>query len=133
MSLEFDYTGPISSEDDSPTRGVRFASIDKTSAYLLLPARWFPLTNYPANRYTGTFKIITPDTMYVTGTGKADPPTMEPGIGKGAGQASYVFHCDHPGPVGTFVAGALQLSPVQTEGITVSVFTPPAQASTAAA
>jgi hypothetical protein len=110
---------------------VRFASIDKTSAYLLLPARWFPLTNYPANRYTGTFKIITPDTMYVTGTGKADPPTMQPGIGKGAGQASYVFHCDHPGPVGTFVAGALQLNPVQTEGITVSVFTPPVQASTA--
>ena len=131
VTLEFDYTGPISSEDDSPTRGVRFASIDKTSAYLLLPARWFPLTNYPANRYTGTFKIITPDTMYVTGTGKADPPTMQPGIGKGAGQASYVFHCDHPGPVGTFVAGALQLNPVQTEGITVSVFTPPVQASTA--
>ena len=131
VTLEFDYTGPISSEDDSPTRGVRFASIDKTSAYLLLPARWFPLTNYPANRYTGTFKIITPDTMYVTGTGKADPPTMQPGIGKGAGQASYVFHCDRPGPVGTFVAGALQLNPVQTEGITVSVFTPPVQASTA--
>ena len=133
VTLEFDYTGPISSEDDSPTRGVRFASIDKTSAYLLLPARWFPLTNYPANRYTGTFKIITPDTMYVTGTGKADPPTMQPGIGKGAGQASYVFHCYHPGPVGTFVAGALQLNPVQTEGITVSVFTPPVQASTATA
>ena len=131
VTLEFDYTGPISSEDDSPTRGVRFASIDKTSAYLLLPARWFPLTNYPANRYTGTFKIITPDTMYVTGTGKADPPTMQPGIGKGEGQASYVFHCDRPGPVGTFVAGALQLNPVQTEGITVSVFTPPVQASTA--
>ena len=133
VSLEFDYSGPISSEDDSPTRGVRFASVDKNSAYLLLPARWFPLTNYPANRYTGTFKIITPDTMYVTGTGKADPPTMQPGIGKGAGQASYVFHCDHPGPVGTFVAGALQLNPVQVEGITVSVFTPPVQASTATA
>jgi hypothetical protein len=133
VSLEFDYTGPISSEDDSPTRGVRFASVDKTSAYLLLPARWFPLTNYPANRYTGTFRIVVPDTMYVTGTGKADPPTMQPGIGKGAAQATYVFHCDRPGPVGTFVAGALQLSPVQTEGITVSVFTPPVQASTAAA
>jgi aminopeptidase N len=133
VSLEFDYTGPISSEDDSPTRGVRFASIDKTSAYLLLPARWFPLTNYPANRYTGTFKIITPDTMYVTGTGKADPPTMQPGIGKGTGQASYVFHCDHPAPFGTFVAGPLQLNPVQTEGISVSVFTPPVQASSATA
>jgi hypothetical protein len=133
VTLEFDYNGPISSEDDSPTKGVRFASVDKNSAYLLLPARWFPLTNYPANRYTGTFKIITPDTLYVTGTGKADPPTMQPGIGKGPGQAVYVFHCDRPGPVGTFVAGALQLNPVQTEGITISVFTPPYQASTATA
>ncbi len=133
VTLEFDYNGPISSEDDSPTKGVRFASVDKNSAYLLLPARWFPLTNYPANRYTGTFKIIAPDTMYVAGTGKADPPTMQPGIGKGPGQAVYVFHCDRPGPVGTFVAGALQLNPIQTEGITISVFTPPYQASTATA
>ena len=50
VTLVFDYTGPISSEEDSPTRGVRFASVDKTGAYLLLPARWFPLTNYPSNR-----------------------------------------------------------------------------------
>ena len=73
--LRSNIPGPISSEDDSPTKGVRFASIDKTSAYLLLPARWFPLTDYPANRYTGTFKIIVPDTFAVAGTGKADPPT----------------------------------------------------------
>ncbi|MGA8556558.1 MAG: hypothetical protein WB630_19255, partial [Candidatus Acidiferrales bacterium] len=117
VTLVFNYTGPISSEDDSPTKGVRFASVDKNSAYLLLPARWFPLTNYPTNRYTGTFKLTVPDNFAVAGTGKADPPTMMPGIGKGApGQASYVFHCNHAAPVGTFVAGNLQLSPVQSEG-----------------
>jgi tetratricopeptide (TPR) repeat protein len=33
--------------------------------------------------------------------------------------------------VGTFVAGNLQLTPVQSEGFNVSVFTPPAQATTA--
>jgi tetratricopeptide (TPR) repeat protein len=132
VTLVFDYTGPISSEEDSPTRGVRFASVDKTGAYLLLPARWFPLTNYPANRYTGKFKIDVPDTFAVAGTGKADPPTLSPGIGKGApGQASYVFHCDHAAPVGTFVAGNLQLAPVQAEGFNVSIFTPPTQANTA--
>jgi aminopeptidase N len=131
-TLEFDYTGPISSEDDSPTKGVRFASVDKLSAYLLLPARWFPLTGYPTNRYTGTFKITVPDSFAVVGTGKADPPNMMPGIGRGAaGQATYVFHCDKPAPVGSFVAGALQLTPVQAEGFNVSVFTPPVQANTA--
>lgn len=132
VTLTFEYSGPVSSETDSPTRGVRFASIDKTSAFLLLPARWFPLTSYPSNRYTGTFKIVVPDTMAVAGTGHADPPVMTPALGKGLpGQASYTFHCDHPSPAGSFVAGNLQLSPVQTEGYRISVFTPPAQAQSA--
>jgi aminopeptidase N len=131
IDLVFDYAGPISSEDDSPTRGVRFASVDKTSAYLLLPARWFPLTNYPANRYTGTFRIIVPDTFVVVGTGKADPPTSMPAIGNGPAQSAYVFHCDQAEPVGSFVAGTLQLSPVSAQGYQFSIYTPPAQASTA--
>ena len=131
INLVFDYAGPVSSEDDSPTKGVRFASVDKTSAYLLLPARWFPLTDYPSNRYTGTFRMIVPDTFAVVGTGKADSPTPMPGIGKAPGQESYVFHCDQPGPVGSFVAGALQLSPVAAQGYQFSIYTPPAVASTA--
>jgi hypothetical protein len=132
VTLTFDYSGPISSEEDSPTRGVRFASVDKSSAYLLLPSRWFPLTNYPANRYTGTFKIIVPDSMAVAGTGKADAPTMMPAIAKGMpGQAAYVFHCDDAAAVGSFVAGGLQLTPVQAEGYQFAVYTSPAQVATA--
>jgi hypothetical protein len=132
VTLQFDYAGPISSEDDSPTKGVRFANIDKTSAYLLLPARWFPLTNFTSNRYTGTFKLIVPDTFVVVGTGKADSPVAQPALGRGdTAKSSYTFHCDKPGRVGSFVAGSLQLSPVQTEGLNTSVYTPPAQASTA--
>jgi len=132
VTLTFEYSGPVSSEEDSPTKGTRFASVDKTGAYLLLPARWFPLTNYPSNRYTGTFNLIVPNTFAVAGTGRADAPSMRPGIGAGAaGQASYVFHCDQPGPVGSFVAGNLQLTPAPTEGYQFSIYTPPAHASTA--
>jgi aminopeptidase N len=132
VTLVFDYSGPISSEDDSPTKGVRLASVDKTSAYLLLPSRWFPLTNYPTNRYTGTFKITVPDSMAVVGTGKADPPVMQPGIERNApGQAQYTFHCKQATNNGTFVAGALQLTPAQVEGFNVNVYTTPGQANTA--
>jgi hypothetical protein len=132
VTLQFDYAGPISSEDDSPTKGVRFANMDKTSAYLLLPARWFPLTNYTSNRYTGTFKLIVPESFVVVGTGKADSPVAQPALGRGdTAKSAYTFHCDKPGRVGSFVAGSLQLSPVQTEGLNTSVYTPPAQASTA--
>jgi aminopeptidase N len=134
ISLTFEYNGPVSSEEDSPTKGLRFASVDKTSAYLLLPARWFPLTDYPSNRYTGTFNMIVPSTFAVAGTGKADAPNIRPGIGPGApAQASYVFHCNQPAPVGSFVAGELQLSPVAAEGYQLSIYTPPAQTATAAA
>lgn len=119
VTLTFDYAGPLSSEEDSPSRGVRLASVDQGSVYLLLPARWFPLTDYPSNRYTATFKIISPDTFAVVGTGASAPPNVVQG-----GQVAYTFHNDRPEPSGTFVAGALQLSPVKAEGLEISVFAP---------
>jgi aminopeptidase N len=136
VSLVFNYTGPLSNEQDSPTKGLKLGSVDKASAYLLLPARWFPLTDYPSNRYTGTFKIIVPQSFVVVGTGTSSAPTIQPGlpgVGKPVDQAEYTFHCDRPAPVGSFVAGALELSPVETEGYRFRVYTPPAQASTAPA
>ena len=45
VTLSFTYTGPLANEDNSPVPGVRLASIYKDGAYLLLPARWFPLTS----------------------------------------------------------------------------------------
>jgi aminopeptidase N len=131
VSLVFEYSGPLSNDEDSPTKGVRFASIDKDSAYLLLPARWFPLTNFPSNRYTGTFKLTVPDSFAVVGTGKAEGPNMLPASGNQGAQATYTFRCDRAAPVGTFVAGALQLTPAQSEGFSISVYTPPAQVPTA--
>jgi len=130
VTLLFEYNGPVSSEEDSPSRGLRFASVDKTGAYLLLPARWFPLTDFPSNRYTGTFNLIVPNTFAVAGTGRPDPPAARPGVGGSGGQTSYVFHSTEPGPVGTFVAGPLQLTPAPTEGYQFSFYTPPSQAST---
>lgn len=136
ITLTFDYAGPISNEDDSPTKGLKFGSVDKDSAYLLLPGRWFPLTNYPSNRYTGTFKIIAPSNFVVVGTGKsAGPPASMPpmpGIGQQqTAESEYTFTSDDPGPIGSFVAGQLQLTPVQTQGYNFAVYTAPAQVSTA--
>jgi len=130
-TVTFEYGGPLSNEDDSPTKGLRFASIDKASAYLLLPARWFPLTNYPSNRYTGTFKINVPDSFAVVGTGKAQGTNMIAASGTAPARAEYVFRSDHAEPVGSFVAGSLQLTPVHIQGFTIPVYAPPAQVSTA--
>jgi hypothetical protein len=72
--LTFEYSGPLANEENSPISGTRLASINRDSAYLLLPARWFPLTGFPANRFTGVFHIEVPQNFVVAGTGTAGGP-----------------------------------------------------------
>src|SRR5690349_16366776 len=75
VALTFTYAGLLFNEENSPVPGVRAASINKDGAYLLLPARWFPLTNFPSNRYTATFRLNVPEAFAVAGSGKAGAPT----------------------------------------------------------
>jgi aminopeptidase N len=126
VSLTFTYSGLLANEENSPVPGVRLASIYKDGAYLLLPARWFPLTAYPTNRYTGTFRLTVPDTFAVAGTGKAQSPT--PVAARSAaegGRLLYAFECKDAEPNGTFVAGPLQMNAKQAEGLDVNVYAPP--------
>src|SRR6202158_4680572 len=95
VSINFTYAGLLANEENSPVPAVRVASIAKDGAYLLLPSRWFPLTNFPSNRFTGTFRFNVPDTFAV--------------------------------------AGNLQLSPKQAEGIKISVYAPREQSGNAQA
>ena len=75
VTLTFAYAGLLANEENSPVPGVRAAVIGHENAYLLLPSRWFPLTNYPSNRYTATFRLNVPDSFAVAGSGKASAPT----------------------------------------------------------
>ena len=132
VTLSFTYAGLLFNEENSPVPGVRAASINKDGAYLLLPARWFPLTNFPSNRYTATFRLNVPEAFAVAGTGKAAAPTPMPG--KNAvegGRLLYTFECKRPAAHGTFVAGNLQLNPKQAEGISVNVYAPRAMSANA--
>jgi len=111
---------------------VRAALISKDGAYLLLPARWFPLTNFPSNRYTATFRLNVPDIFAVAGPAKL--PLLRPCPAKNAvegGRLLYTFECKNPAPHGTFVAGKLQLNPKQAEGINVAVYAPRAASANA--
>src|SRR2546426_4653592 len=132
VTLTYTYAGLLVNEENSPAPGVRAALISKDGAYLLLPARWFPLTNFPSNRYTATFRLNVPEAFAVAGTGKAAAPTPMPG--KNAvegGRLLYTFECKRPAAHGTFVAGNLQLNPKQAEGISVNVYAPRAMSANA--
>jgi hypothetical protein len=125
VSLTFTYAGLLANEENSPVPGVRAAVIGHEDAYLLLPARWFPLTNYPSNRYTATFRLNVPDSFAVAGSGKSSAPTPMAGKnGAEGGRLLYTFECKTPDAHGTFVAGNLQLNPKQAEGIDVAVYAP---------
>jgi hypothetical protein len=157
VTLQFDYAGPLSTRSTTAEQGVQLAHIDKDGGYLLLPARWFPLTDFPTNRYTGVFQLEIPGNMTVAGTGtSAGAPTsvtpkqlLAPPIGNSRSAAPlspsaappppsmenerilYTFRVDKPQAAGTFVIGPLQLSPVNAEGVTYSIYTPKAMANTA--
>jgi hypothetical protein len=157
VKLTFQYSGQLPNEQSaSPVPGVRVAWVGAQGAYLLLPGRWFPLTDFPSNRYTGAFHIDVPDNFAVAGTGVTDGPApaanisavpAEPAIPqlvrnrdrdqKPAAAAPtgprtvYNFRIDRPEAAGTFVVGPLQRTAVQAEGLNVSVFAPPAQSATA--
>jgi aminopeptidase N len=125
VTLTYSYSGALANEENSPVPGMRVASIRADGAYLLLASRWFPLTSYPSNRYTAVFRIEVPDAFAVAGTGKSEAPTpLSRKPGGTSGRLLYVFRSEKPAPVGTFVAGNLQLTPVQAEGVEVSVYAP---------
>src|SRR5467141_4276534 len=132
VTLTYTYAGLLVNEENSPVPGVRASLISKDGAYLLLPARWFPLTNFPSNRYTATFRLNVPDLFAVAGTGKASAPSPMPG--KNAvegGRLLYTFECKSLASHGTFVVGNLQLNPKQAEGINVAVYAPRAASANA--
>jgi tetratricopeptide (TPR) repeat protein len=163
VTLLFDYGGPLSSRINDPNQGMRMAYIAKDGGYLLLPSRWFPLTDFPSNRYTGIFQIEVPGNMTVAGTGTsagapesvtprpAASPAPAPALGNARHAAPvspmsapappsmenermlYTYRVDKPEAAGTFVIAPLQLSPQRAQGATYSIYTPPALANTAPA
>jgi len=131
VTLTFSYNGPLANEENSPVKDVTLAAIHSGDAYLLLPARWFPLTGYPFNRYTAAFKLQVPADFVVVGTGTASAPAHVAGD-KSGGRLLYAFANERPMAAGTFVAGSLQFNPQHVEGQTIPVYAPPAFAKTAA-
>jgi aminopeptidase N len=138
VTLTFDYTGSLAGTAGSPTAGVRLAYVSGDDSYFLLASRWFPMTSYVGQRYTAVIHLTVPSNMVVVGSGATGAPDTvpEPQGVKPPGTAQwlrYTYTADQPAAVGTMVVGALQLTPVNEGGISISVYTPPNQKSTAAA
>ena len=61
VTLTFHYDGNLTGNiEDSPVYGIKFAAIHPDYAYLLYPARWFPVSGYTTDRFSAEMNIRVP-------------------------------------------------------------------------
>ena len=125
-TLTFDYEGVLDSADESPVQGLKLASINDDTSYLLYAGRWFPVNGYGINRFTSTISITIPPHMVAIGSGKMT--VTESASSKKAGALpgkTYTFVSDHPSFPGTIIAGVFQESRSDDAGVDLHVFFKP--------
>ncbi len=115
VSLTFFYDGRLTGQEDSPVYGIRFAAIHPDFAYLLYPARWFPVNGYTTDRFGAVMRITVPTGYTVLGSGfdshqaAADKTTWEIKLDKPSFPGSIAVVKDAP-------------AKVQSEGVTTSLY-----------
>ncbi len=126
-SLTFEYEGVLDSADDSPVQGLKLASINDDTSYLLYAGRWFPVSGYGLNRFTATINVTVPAHMVVIGSGKQTTSDVAPrkGIAGGLPLKLYSFVWDKPSFPGTIVAGQFQEFKSDEAGLDLHVFFKP--------
>jgi len=73
-TLTFAYQGKLTGQEESPVFGIKFAAITPDVAYLMYPARWFPVNDYTVDRFASDFRVTVPEGYRVvaSGNGQAD-------------------------------------------------------------
>jgi len=127
-TITFEYEGTLNSADESPVPGLKLASIDDDTTYLLYASRWFPLAGYGINRFTSTINVTVPAHMVVIGSGKMTVTEGTPGK-KGPGGLpvkTFSYTWGRPSFPGTIIAGVFQETKSDDAGVDLHVFFKPA-------
>src|ERR1700693_803284 len=82
-TLTFSYDGRLTGQEESPIYGIKFADIQNDFAYLMYPARWFPINDYTIDRYTADLHITVPSGFKVVSSG------LESSIPASGGTSDY--------------------------------------------
>jgi|SRR5579871_903717 len=115
-TLTFTYDGHLTGNEDSPVYGVKFAAIHNDFAYLMYPARWFPVNDYTVDRYTADLRITVPNgfTVLASGLGKSDRT--------GSDKVLYTFQNSNPAFPGSIAV--VQGNPVRVNsgGVNTNIY-----------
>jgi aminopeptidase N len=115
-TLTFTYDGRLSGSEDSPVYGVKFAAIHNDFAYLMYPARWFPVNDYTTDRYTADLRITVPSGFKVLASG------LEKSDRVGGDKTVYTFQYTKPSFPGSIAI--VQGDPVRinSQGVNTSLY-----------
>jgi len=127
-TITFEYDGTLDTGDDSPVQGLKLASINDETSYLLYAGRWFPVNAYGLNRFTATMNITVPAHMVVIGSGRETAGGASATKKTGASTLptkTFTFVWDKPSFPGTIVAGTFQEFKSDEAGVDLHVFFKP--------
>jgi aminopeptidase N len=115
-TLIFTYGGKLTGQEESPVFGIKFAAITPDVAYLMYPARWFPINDYTIDRFACDFKITVPDGYRViaSGNGAADTGT--------GGQHTEHYQFDQPSFPGSIAVVRGEPKTVTADGVTTQLY-----------
>ena len=69
VTITFEYDGRLTGTEESPVYGIKFAAIHPDFAYLMYPARWFPVSGYTTDRFAAELHITLPAGYTVLASG----------------------------------------------------------------
>ncbi len=115
-TVTFTYDGRLTGQEESPVYGIKFGAIQNDIAYLMYPARWFPVNGYSVDRFTADLNITVPAGYQViaSGLGNSKPA--------GAGKTAFSFQYTKPSFPGSIAVVQADPVKVNSEGVTTSVY-----------
>ncbi len=113
-TVTFTYDGRITGLENSPVEGISFGSIASDRAFLLYPARWFPVNGYTADRYSAEIHITVPEGLQVVGSGIQTARSA-------GGKTIHSFRYERPSFPGSIAVLTAPPERVTSEGITTTL------------
>jgi tetratricopeptide (TPR) repeat protein len=115
VTITFFYDGRLTGQEDSPVEGIKFAAIHPDFAFLLYPARWFPVSGYTTNRFAADVRVTVPAGYTVLGSGIDSR--------QAAGEKNvFEFKFEHPSFPGSIAVVKGDPVKVPSEGVTTSLY-----------
>jgi tetratricopeptide (TPR) repeat protein len=115
VTLKFAYDGRLSGSEDSPVYGIKFAAIHADYAFLLYPARWFPVNGYSTDRFAADLHISVPSGYQVLGSGIDTHQAS-------GDKVVYSFHFERPSFPGSIAVVKDPGTKVSSEGVTSTLY-----------